>query len=160
MFGGYVFPFFAALYYWYPKITGRRMSEKLGKWHFWLLYVGFMTMSLGQMRVGLLGMRRRIIDYDPALNFGPTHIVVTIAGFMVATSVVILLINMFRSGKLGIPATGNLWQSRSPEWQLPSPTPQHNYPHPITVVGEPYDYGADDAYVAVDLTPASAHPAD
>jgi cytochrome c oxidase subunit 1 len=159
MFGGYIFPFFAALYYWYPKITGRRMSETLGKWHFWLLFVGFMVMSLGQMRVGMLGMRRRVIDYDPAMNFQVTHIVVTIAGFMVAASVVILLVNMFRSAKLGVVARGNVWESRSPEWLIPSPTPQHNYSQPVVVVGEPYDYGADDDYVLVDLSPATAHPA-
>jgi cytochrome c oxidase subunit I len=160
MFGGYIFPFFAALYYWYPKITGRRMSETLGKWHFWLLFVGFMVMSLGQMRIGMLGMRRRIIDYDPAMGFQLSHIIITLAGFMVAASVVILLINMFRSAKLGVVATGNLWESRSPEWQIPSPAPQHNFPQPVMVVGDPYDYGADEEYVVLDLSgPSPAHPA-
>jgi cytochrome c oxidase subunit 1 len=59
MFGGFVFPFFAALYYWFPKVTGRMYNEKLGKLHFWLMVPGFWVQSLGQMRVGLLGMRRR-----------------------------------------------------------------------------------------------------
>ncbi len=68
MFGGFVFPFFAALYYWFPKITGRMYSERLGKLHFWLMTPAFWVQSLGQMQVGLKGMRRRIVDYDPALG--------------------------------------------------------------------------------------------
>jgi len=163
MFGGYIFPFFAALYYWYPKITGRKMSDKLGKWQFWLLFIGFAGMSLGQMRVGLLGMRRRIIDYDPSMpGFQNTHLFITICGFMVAASVVILFINLFRSAKLGEVATGNVWESRSPEWQIPSPTPIHNYDGQVVVVGDPYDYGLeDDGYVTVNSHGApAAQPAD
>jgi cytochrome c oxidase subunit 1 len=163
MFGGYVFPFFAALYYWYPKITGRRMSERLGKWHFWLLFLGFMVMSLGQMRIGLLGMRRRIADYDPALGFQIPNLIITLAGFAVALSVLLLLINMFRSARKGEPATGNLWESRSPEWQIPSPTPAHNFAGEVVVTGDPYDYGLEGApgYVRLeaDLT-HSPQPAD
>ncbi len=67
IFGGFVFPFFAAIYFWYPKITGRMYDETLGKIHFWLMTPAFWTMSLGQMSVGVMGMRRRIADYDPAL---------------------------------------------------------------------------------------------
>ena len=74
MFGGYVFPFFAALYYWFPKATGRRMNEKLGKWHFWLMFPSFFVMSLVQMWMGLHGMRRRIADYDPALGIQTDHV--------------------------------------------------------------------------------------
>lgn len=163
MFGGYIFPFFAALYYWYPKLTGRRMSETLGKWQFWLLFIGFTVMSLGQMRIGLLGMRRRIADYDPALNFEFANLIITIAGFAVAASVVILFFNLFRSAKHGEVAEGNVWESRSPEWQLPSPTPQHNYEGEMVVTGRPYDYGAENvpAYVALTKAPShQAHPAD
>ncbi|WP_322509403.1 cytochrome c oxidase subunit I [Anaerolinea sp.] len=161
MFGGYVFPFFAALYYWFPKITGRQMSEKLGKWHFWLLFIGFMVMSLGQMRIGMLGMRRRIADYDPAMGFQLPNIIITLAGFMVALSVLILFINLYRSARFGQVATGNVWQSRSPEWQIPSPTPAHNYPAPLRIVGEPYDYaGESQRYVEVDGAVPAAHAAD
>jgi len=149
MFGGYIFPFFAALYYWFPKATGRRMSESLGKLHFWLMFPAFMVMSLGQMWTGLNGMRRRIATYDPALGIDAAQLVVTIAGFLVALSVLIFMINFVRSLRRGEAATGNLWNSRSPEWQVPSPAPVHNYPDSLTVVGEPYDYGIDDEYVHV-----------
>jgi len=143
MFGGYIFPFFAALYYWFPKATGRRMSEKLGKIHFWLMTPSFLVLTLGMMRIGLLGMRRRIADYDPQLGFDSTHLVLTIAGYLIFTSVVIFLYNFFHSMKHGEKAEGNLWNSRSPEWQVPSPMYVHNYKEAFEVVGEPYDYGLE-----------------
>jgi cytochrome c oxidase subunit 1 len=135
MFGGYVFPFFAAIYYWFPKMTGRRLNEKLGKIHFWLMAPSFTIMSLFMMRIGLLGMRRRIADYDPAMGFQPYHFVMTIMGFITALGVLVY------SMKKGAPAPGNIWNSRSPEWLVPSPMPEHNYEKELEVVGEPYDYG-------------------
>ena len=141
MFGGYIYPFFAAIYYWFPKVTGRKMNEKLGKIHFWLMTPSFLTLTLLMMRVGLLGMRRRVADYDPALGFDTYHLIMTIAGYLIAISVLIFLYNLFVSIKNGETATGNVWNSRSPEWLVPSPMPVHNYEHPFEVVGEPYDYG-------------------
>jgi len=141
MFGGYVFPFFAAIYYWFPKMTGRRLNEKLGKLHFWLMTPAFIVLSLAMMRVGMLGMRRRIGDYDPELNFVIDHKIMTVAAFIIALGVLVFLINVFWSIRKGEVATGNLWNSRSPEWQVPSPMPMHNYEKPFEVVGEPYDYG-------------------
>ncbi|GAB4423431.1 MAG: cytochrome c oxidase subunit I [Anaerolineales bacterium] len=143
MFGGYIFPFFAAIYYWFPKATGRRMSEKLGKLHFWIMTPAFLVMTFAMMRIGLLGMRRRIADYDPALGFDFSHLLTTIAGYLIFTSVLIFLYNFFRSMKHGEKAEGNLWNSRSPEWQVASPMPVHNYDQAFEVVGEPYDYGRE-----------------
>lgn len=145
IFGGFVFPFFAAIYYWFPKATGRRMNEFWGKVHFWLMTPSFLVLTLGMMVVGLKGMRRRIVDYDPALGFDSTHLVMTIAGFMIFLSVLIFFINLFRSIKHGEKAEGNIWNSRSPEWQVPSPMAVHNYDVPFEVVGEPYDYGLKDS---------------
>jgi cytochrome c oxidase subunit 1 len=102
------------------------------------------------MRVGLLGMRRRIYTYDPALGIDTGQLWVTIAGLVIFISVLIFVYNLFRSLKHGEVATGNVWNSRSPEWQLPSPVPTHNYDRPFRVVGEPYDYGLPGA-VYVDL---------
>ncbi|GAB4549213.1 MAG: cytochrome c oxidase subunit I [Anaerolineales bacterium] len=145
IFGGFVFPFFAALYYWFPKATGRRMNETLGKIHFWLMTPSFIFLTLTMMRVGLIGMRRRIADYDPALGLDGYHLAMTIAAFLIATSVLIFFYNFFVSLKKGEKAEGNLWNSRSPEWQVPSPMPAHNYEIPFEVIGEPYDYGLKDA---------------
>ena len=117
------------------------MNERLGKLHFWIMTPAFLTLTLVMMKVGLLGMRRRIADYDPALGFDPYHLVMTIAGFLIALSVGVFIYNLIRSIKNGERAPANVWNSRSPEWQVPSPMPVHNYERAIEVVGEPYDYG-------------------
>jgi cytochrome c oxidase subunit 1 len=150
IFGGFVFPFFAAIYYWYPKITGRMYNEALGKWHFWIMTPAFWVMSIGQMSVGVLGMRRHIADYDPALGIATGQLWVTIAGFFIAFSVLLMIYNLFSSAEIGALAGNNPWRSRSPEWQIPSPAPEHSYASPIRVVGEPYDYGlAGSQYIAM-----------
>jgi cytochrome c oxidase subunit 1 len=150
MFGGFVFPFFAALYYWFPKITGRMYNEKLAKLHFWLLTPAFWVQSLGQIEVGLKGMRRRIVDWDPSLPIDVGQMLVTIAGFVIAVSVAVMVYNLIHSARRGEVAERNPWRSRSPEWQIPSPIPEVAYAQPLQVVGEPYDYGLpDSAYVNV-----------
>ena len=155
MFGGYVFPLFAAIYFWFPKVTGKKYNEMLGKIQFWLIFPAFYLQSLGQMWVGLRGMRRRIGDFDAMLGIDFGHLLVTIAGYTIAVSVIIFLINMIHSIRAGEVAETNPWQSRSPEWLLPSPIPQHNYDEPFEVVGEPYDYGlAGSVYVKLGSAPA------
>ncbi len=148
LFGGYVFPFFAAIYYWFPKMTGRRLNETLGKIHFWLMGPAFIVLSGLMLRIGLLGMRRRIADYDPALKLVTDNRIMTVAGFLIFFGILVFFINVFWSRKHGIEAKGNVWNSRSPEWQVSSPMPIHNYDKPFEVVGEPYDYGRpDSAYI-------------
>ncbi len=152
IFGGFTFPFFAAIYYWYPKITGRMYNETLGKIHFWIMTPAFWVMSLGQMSIGVIGMRRRIADYDQLLggwfsqeaNLGwieVGHILITLAGFAIAFSILIAIYNLFQSAEVGKLAGDNPWRSRSPEFQIPSPIPEQSFAKPIRVVGEPYDYG-------------------
>lgn len=160
MFGGYVFPFIAAIYYWYPKITGRMYNETLGKIHFFLMLPGFYVQSLVQMYAGLLGMRRRISDYDPALGLQTEHLLITIAGFVIAFSILIFFVNLVVSLRRGEVAASNPWRSRSLEFQLPSPLPAHNYPEPIEVVGEPYDYGLPDAVYTQPIPSPSPAAAD
>ncbi len=146
MFGGFLFPFFAAIYYWFPKITGRMYNETLGKIHFYLMLPAFYVQSLGQMQVGLLGMRRRIADYDPALQIDFSHLLISLGGYIIGLSVIIAFINLAYSAAKGKVAVANPWRSRSPEWTLlPSPIPAHNYTEPIEVIGEPYDYGLEGA---------------
>ena len=148
IFGGFTFPFFAAIYFWYPKITGRMYNEAMGKLHFWIMTPAFWLMSIGQMSVGVMGMRRRIADYDPALGIEPGQIIITISAFLIAFSVLLMVYNLFHSAEVGKLAGDNPWRSRSPEWQIPSPVPEHSYASPISVVGEPYDYGlANSTYI-------------
>jgi cytochrome c oxidase subunit 1 len=143
MFGGFVFPFFAAIYYWYPKVTGRYYNERLGKIHFWLMVPGFWVMSFGQMSIGISGMRRRIADYDPALGIETGQILVTLAALVIGWSVLIMVYNLISSMRTQVVASKNPWRSRSPEWQTTSPVPEFNYDAPIEVVGDPYDYGLE-----------------
>jgi len=155
MFGGFIFPFFAALYYWYPKMTGRMYSERLGKLHFWLMLPAFWVMSIGQMSVGLLGMRRRVADYDPALGIDGTQLLITLAALVIGWSVLIMIYNLGFSRRRQPAAEANPWRSRSPEWQIPSPVPEFNYDVPFEVVGNPYDYGLDDANYIREAMPAA-----
>ncbi len=155
MFGGFVFPFFAALYYWYPKVTGHMYNERLGRLHFWLMVPGFWVMSIGQMSVGISGMRRRIADFDPALGIELRQILITIAALVIAWSVMIMLYNLVSSVRRQPVATRNPWRSRSPEWQTASPVPEFNYDEPIVVVGDPYDYGLEGStYIMTASSPA------
>ncbi|OGO33650.1 MAG: cytochrome C oxidase subunit I [Chloroflexi bacterium RBG_16_54_18] len=156
MFGGYVFPFFAAIYYWFPKMTGRVYNEAMGKVHFWMMLLGFYVQSLGQMQIGLLGMRRRIADYDPALGITFQHQLITIAGYVIALGVLIFFINMAISVRRGRKTVENPWNSRSPEWQIASPAPAHNYASQFEVVGEPYDYGLPGSVYTTLSRPAPA----
>jgi cytochrome c oxidase subunit I len=154
MFGGFVFPFFAAIYYWYPKATGRMYNETLGRLHFWLMVPGFWVMSLGQMRIGLLGMRRRIADYDPALGIEFTQFLITAAALVIGWSVLIMLYNLWASARAPQTAVANNpWRSRSPEWQVASPIAEMNYDQPFVVTADPYEYGRDVEYV--NMAPAA-----
>ena len=160
MFGGYIFPFIAAIYYWFPKMTGRMYSERLGKISFWFILLGFYVQSLSQMQIGLLGMRRRIADYDPALGITTQQIMITIAAFAIGFGVLVFITNIIRSMRRGEVAVANPWRSRSPEWTLlPSPIPAHNYETPIEVVGEPYDYGLEGSVYARKQAPPTVTPA-
>jgi cytochrome c oxidase subunit 1 len=160
MFGGFVFPFFAAVYFWFPKMTGRMYNERLGKLHFYLMLPAFYVQSLGQMYVGLWGMRRRIGDYDPTLPIEGTQLAITIAAFVISVSVLIAFVNIIYSARRGKVAVANPWRSRSPEFQIPSPIPNVAYETPFTVVGEPYDYGlAGSAFVDIDTERYQSQPA-
>jgi len=158
MFGGFLFPFIAAIYYWFPKITGRMYNEKLGKLHFWLMVPGFFVQSFEQMFAGLLGMRRRIADYDPALGIEQSNQLITLAAFVIGLSVLVFIANLVYSAKRGPVAETNPWHSRSPEWLLPTPLPIHNYSEPLVVLGEPYDYGLEGSVYVKVAEPHAAQP--
>lgn len=148
MFGGFVYPFLAAIYYWFPKVTRRIYDERLGRLHFWLMTAGFFVTTFPMFRIGLLGMRRRVADYDAALGFAPWQIVTTVGGFLVGLAMLVFVVNVVKSVRAGVPAPANLGRSRSLEWQLSSPPREENYEVPPVVVGHPYDYGVPgSAYV-------------
>jgi cytochrome c oxidase subunit 1 len=120
----------------------------------------FWVQSLGQMYTGLMGMRRRIADYDPALGLDFTQLLITIAGVVIMFSVLIAFINFAYSLRRGAVAAANPWRSRSPEYQLPSPLLAQNFPAPVHVVGEPYDYGLPGSvYVTTEPVKEEPEPA-
>jgi len=132
-------------------------NERLGKIHFWLMFPAFYIQSIGQMLIGLNGMNRRIANYDHIADIPAVvdpHMWITIAGYVIGTSVLIFVYNAIVSIRKGAVAGNNPWNSRSPEFQVASPMPVHNYDHPFEVVGEPYDYGLDEPYV--NMNPAGA----
>ena len=155
MFGGFLFPFVAATYFWFPKVTGYRYREGLGKVHFWLMFVGFLIQTVGMYRVGLMGMLRRIADYAPRPGLVEWNLFTTVGGAMVALAMVVFGINLLVSLLAREPAPVNPWRARSLEWQIPSPPPELNFPAPPVVVGGPYDYGVPDS-TYVQFEPASA----
>jgi cytochrome c oxidase subunit 1 len=118
-------------------------KESLGKLHFWLMVPGFWFMSFGQMSAGILGMRRRIADYEAALGVTTHQVIVTISALVIGWAMVIMVYNLISSARTQPAAGNNPWRSRSPEWQIPSPIPEFNYDVPFEVVGDPYDYGLE-----------------
>jgi cytochrome c oxidase subunit 1 len=147
--GAIVFGLMAALYFWFPKVTGRIYQEGLGRLHWWLMTTGFLVTTLPFFWLGLMGMRRRVWDYDALPAFGEMNLVVTIGAFLVAVSVVVFILNMVWSGLRGARAPANPWNAHTLEWQVPSPPPEENFPGLPQVVGPPYPYGMPGARHAV-----------
>ncbi|MEJ2679441.1 MAG: cbb3-type cytochrome c oxidase subunit I [Gemmatimonadota bacterium] len=99
--GGLLNAVIAGLYYWYPKITGRLMSEKLGSWNFWLFFMGFNITFFPMHFIGLLGMPRRVYTYAPELGLGDLNLLSTIGAFTMAIAMILLVLNLVRSLKKG-----------------------------------------------------------
>jgi cytochrome c oxidase subunit I len=126
--GGLIFGLFAGFYYWFPKITGRFMSESLGKVQFWLFFIGMNLTFFPMHWIGLLGMPRRVFTYEPELNLATINLVVSVGAFVQAFAVLLLVINMWRSAKHGAPADHhNPWNAPTLEWATTSPPAEHNF---------------------------------
>ena len=141
--GGGIFGLFIAIYYWFPKMTGRMYSEKLGKLHFWLMFIFFNLTFLPMAWLGLNGMNRRIGDYPPQL--AGMNMFVSIMAFILGASFLIFVYNMVYAWLRGPVAEENPWGARTLEWITSSPPPEHNFPRVPEVVGGPYDYGVPGA---------------
>ena len=133
--GGAVFPLFGALYYWYPKMTGRLMSERLGRWNFWLFFVGFNLTFFPMHQLGLEGMPRRVYTYPAGLGWDGLNLLATVGALVIAASVALLLFNAWRSARHGEPAGDNPWQAATLEWATASPPPRANFDRPPVVHG-------------------------
>jgi len=125
--GGAVFPIFAGIYYWFPKFSGRMLSERMGKTSFWLMLVGFWTTFLVQHSMGLSGMPRRIYEYADVGHLQLYNEISTVGSFILALGIFVTLVNVLRSARHGAAAGPDPWQGNTLEWFTPSPPPVNNF---------------------------------
>jgi cytochrome c oxidase subunit 1 len=133
--GGAVFPLLGAIYYWLPKITGRMMSEYLGKWVFWLIFIGFHLTFFPMHVLGLQGMPRRIYTYQPDLPWHGLNLFVSASSLILIAGFLLFFIDALRSARNGLPAGPNPWEAPTLEWATSSPPPAYNFAHIPVVNG-------------------------
>ncbi|EFM09203.1 cytochrome c oxidase subunit I [Paenibacillus curdlanolyticus YK9] len=132
--GGVVFGYFAGLYYWWPKMFGFALDERLGKWAFWLWNIGFYVCFMPQYFLGLDGMTRRVYTYDFDMGWGPLNLVSTIGGFIMGIGFIFQVWQIAYSIKVHKrDTTGDYWDARTLEWSIPSPAPLYNFATEPTV---------------------------
>jgi cytochrome c oxidase subunit 1/cytochrome c oxidase subunit I+III len=122
-----VFPVVGGVYYWFPKVTGRLMNETLGKWSFWVMFIGFNVAFLPMHILGIEGMPRRIYTYANGLGWSTPNLIVTIGAYVFAVGILLFLVNVFLSLKCGKQAGANPWNAASLEWSTSSPPPAYNF---------------------------------
>ena len=150
--GGLVFAFFAGIYYWLPKMTGRSFNEKLAKVHFWGMFIAFNSTFLPLFAVGMLGMPRRVVTYPAHLQW--LNDWASISAFVLGGFMLVFLANLVWSQLIRpVPAGPNPWSALALEWQLPTPVPAGNFAEVPTILAGPYEYGVPDAPPVAVFTP-------
>jgi cytochrome c oxidase subunit 1 len=141
---GTIFAFFAGLYYWFPKATGRMMNETLGKIHFWLSFVFMNLVFMPMFWVGMAGVSRRLYDGGASYAHGQhilgLNVMSSWSAWALGLSQLIFIYNFFVSMRRGEVADRNPWQATTVEWQAPSPPPHGNFDRPQVIYRGPYDY--------------------
>ncbi|HET6777738.1 MAG TPA: cytochrome c oxidase subunit I [Gemmatimonadales bacterium] len=133
--GGAVTPLFAAFYFWFPKFTGKLLSERLGRWHFGLWFVGVNLAFFPMHQLGLQGMTRRVYTYLEEAGWGDLNLLATIGAVTIASSVALFVFNVLRSSRAGEPAGDNPWGAETLDWGTSSPPPSYNFAHIPVVQG-------------------------
>ncbi|MEM7794568.1 MAG: cytochrome c oxidase subunit I [Cyanobacteria bacterium P01_C01_bin.118] len=144
--GAVVMGFFAAIYHWFPKMTGRMYYEGLGKLHFLLTFLGINLIFLPMHPMGLQGMPRRVASYDPEFAFW--NVIASLGGFLLGVSILPFILNMLSSWSRGEKAGDNPWRAIGLEWLVASPPPHENFDEIPIVVSGPYGYGLDEPLVS------------
>ncbi|HLH21231.1 MAG TPA: cytochrome c oxidase subunit I [Chloroflexota bacterium] len=134
LFGGVMMAIFAGVYYWFPKITGRFLDERLGKWHFWLTLIGFHLTFFSQHVLGMLGMPRRIYTYPPYAGWPEWNLASTIGAAILGVAMVIFVWNILVSLRHGAVAGPDPWDGFTLEWATSSPPPPENFAAPLPPV--------------------------
>jgi cytochrome c oxidase subunit 1 len=127
--GGAVFPLLGAITYWYPKFTGRMMSEGLGKVGFWMIFLGFQLAFFPMHIAGIMGMPRRVFTYPAGMGLDLPNLLSSIGSGVVALAVLLFVINMVRSAVTGEKANSNPWGAPTLEWAAESPPKPYNFAH-------------------------------
>jgi len=129
LFGGSMFGIFAGLYYWWPKMFGRMLGERLGKWHFWLLFVGFNVTFLPQHMLGLLGMPRRVWTYHEGGLWEWYNLTSTIGSGIMTAAILVFVANVWvtQLRRRGVRVGNDPWLADTLEWYAASPPPPHNF---------------------------------
>ncbi|PRH89064.1 cytochrome c oxidase subunit I [Labrys okinawensis] len=136
--GGSVFPLLGAAYFWFPKFTGRMMSERWGRRHFWLAFIGFNAAFFPMHIVGLWGMPRRIYTYPAELGWGNINLFITAGAVLFFSSFLLFIFNLVHGALKGAPAGDNPWDAGTLEWATPSPPPSYNFERiPVVAHAEP-----------------------
>lgn len=150
--GGSVFPLIGAIYYWFPKMTGRMMSERLGRWAFGLIFTGFHLTFFPMHILGLQGMPRRIYTYPPDLPWAGLNLFVSLSAVILAAGFLVFVVDVLRSYRHGPPAGANPWNASTLEWAMPSPPPPYNFRHiPVVESREPLWWSGETLPVATGL---------
>jgi cytochrome c oxidase subunit I len=127
LFGGTMFGVFAGTYYWFPKVSGRMLNERMGKWHFWLTFIGFNVTFFPMHIVGILGMSRRIYTYPAGEGWSGYNTIETIGAFIIFFATALFVYNFFYSLLRGEKAGDNPWGAYTLEWATSSPPPVYNF---------------------------------
>jgi cytochrome c oxidase subunit 1/cytochrome c oxidase subunit I+III len=122
-----VFPVAGAIYYWFPKMTGRLLDERLGRWNFWLMFLGFNFGFFPMHLAGLRGMPRRVYTYGDGLGWDWINMITSLGSFLFAAGILLLIVNVWRSLRHGQAAGDNPWDAPTLEWSTPSPPPAFNF---------------------------------
>jgi cytochrome c oxidase subunit I+III len=125
--GGVAFPIFAGVYYWFPKFTGKLLDERLGRWNFWLLFIGVNVTFFPMHIAGLLGMPRRVYTYEAETGWGSYNLISTIGVFIIVPGIATFIWNVVRTLRRGEPAGANPWGGDTLEWAVSSPPPEHGW---------------------------------
>jgi cytochrome c oxidase subunit 1 len=133
--GGAVFPLFGAFYFWFPKWTGRMLSERAGRWNFWLMFIGFNLVFFPMHQLGLKGMPRRVYTYLPETGWGSLNLLASIGAFILAIGVLVFICNVIWAQRAGVVAGDNPWAADTLEWSVASPPPNYNFHNLPTVEG-------------------------
>lgn len=125
--GGAVFPLIGAIYYWFPKFTGRMLRERLGRWHFWLAFIGFNVAFFPMHISGLRGMPRRVYTYPAEMGWDALNLISTLGASLFVVSFLVFIYNVAVSARSGDAAGDNPWDASTLEWATTSPPPPHNF---------------------------------